>query len=370
MPKRKNNVVSIAEMIEPTMIRPPEERSDEEDSEISFFPDKETFRQINSQERSLIKKHMELSLSKKDLAKWNCERGSNWADTLEKIPFGYYNTPDITLDSFEMELNKNIVCREKEKEEILRKTATFIHNGRFRRPLLFVGAPGEGKSRFAITLAKALGYPLHYIHVPTLNNALAIWGTEKHYSNSKIGELLQAVIDNETLSVVFVFDEIDKANSDSVDGSVEAALLSLFDPLWNGFLIDRSVGIPVDFSHCIFICTANELSSISPPLLDRLDILEFDNYAEEDVCFILEQFTVPNEISKLDMKGKIKFEPDVVKGIVDCIKGGTMRDYEKAVEKLLDNALYVMIKKKRKTYTVTTEDLYLLEEKVKPALGF
>lgn len=327
---------------------------------------------IEKEKREARERLMQESLGEKLYERWKDDRGSSWGKTVAKIPFGQYISPNRTLNEAKRLFDSTIVGREREKEEMLRKFATFMVTGKMRRPILLAGEPGCGKSHFAQSLADALGYPVKYINVPALNSPIALVGTERHYSNSRMGDLMQTLIDNETLSAVFVFDEIDKASSEhGEDGSIEAVLLALFDPLWNGKFTDRSLEVPVDMSRCIFICTANEVSSISAPLIDRMDVIRFDSYTEEQALNIINKMSIPGIIAACKMSGKIRFEPNVGKGIVSIVENGSMRDYEKLVEKLVDNAIYKMLKTGRKRYTVTVADIdeIMPSEKRKP-VGF
>lgn len=327
--------------------------------------------QEREERKRATEERLRKNLTPKQYDEWSLNRNKAWARSIENIPYGKYLTPEVSLSSIRKEFQQNITGREAEKEEMLHKAASFIVNGRFRRPLLFVGPPGEGKSCFAKCLASALGYPIKYINVPSLHSPIALCGSERHYENSRIGLLLQSVIDSEVLNVVFVFDEIDKTVNDSKDGSVEAALLALFDPLWNGMFTDRSVLVPVDLSRCIFICTANDISSISAPMLDRMDIIRFDPYSHDQALAIVNQKTIPKVIESSGMKGRVRFAPDVAEAIVSWVNEGSMRDYEKLVEKLVDYAIYIMLNNRRKRYTVTCEDIEKVWPCEKPApLGF
>lgn len=314
---------------------------------------------------------MEKYLSPKQYIEWKNSRTRPWAKVVEKIPFGKYRTPNVSLSEIKREFDREIKGREAEKVEILHKMASFIVNGRFRRPLLFVGPPGEGKSCFAKAIAASFGYSIKYLNMPSLNSPIALCGSERHYENSRIGELMQSVIDEETLSMVFVFDEIDKTVTNSSDGSIEAVLLALFDPVWNGMFTDRSLDVPVDLSRCVFICTANDLSSISAPLIDRMDVIRFEPYTPEQSLRIIKEKTINSVISDSGMNGKVKFAPDVAEAIMEYVGDGSMRDYEKVVEKLVDHAIYIMLMENRKRYTVSVDDIEKIwpREKAK-ALGF
>ncbi len=322
-------------------------------------------------ERALREMRMRQGMGDKFYEKWKNDRSSPWGRTVAKIPYGSYITPTRTLAEASRLFDSSIVGREREKEEMLRKFATFIVTGRMRRPILLVGEPGCGKSHFAQRLAGALGFPVKYINMPSLNSPIALAGTERHYSNSRIGELVQTVIDEGTLSVVFVFDEVDKTSPKGDDGSIEAVLLGLFDPLWNGSFTDRSLEVPVDLSHCIFLCTANEIANISEPLLDRMDVIRFDSYTEEQALRIIEKMSIPGIIKSCGMTGRIKFAPEVAGTVVDIIENGSMRDYEKLIEKLVDNAIFKMLKAGRKRYTVTLADIdEIMPSERRKAVGF
>ena len=370
-PKRRSEIIPYEAPTEKSENKPAEnvaERDSEFNERIArFMSENEKAAAENEQKEQ----RMSRVLSKKDFEKWKSSKNSAWGKMITTIPFESYREPAITIESAKETFKGRIVGRESEKEEMMRKVASFINSGRFRRPLLLVGAPGEGKSCFAQCLAKSLGYPIHYINMPTIGSPIALVGSEQHYSNSRIGEILQALIDEETLSVVFVFDEIDKLNNHSDEGSVESVLLQLFDPLWNGMFTDRSACIPVDLSHCVFICTANDDTAMSYALLDRLDVIRFDSYSEEQALRIINEMTIPSVISASNMTKRIRFADDVAPAIIASVDNGSMRDYEKMVEKLVDNALYVMLSEHRKTYTVKASDLdVIIPSDKRRAMGF
>ncbi len=305
------------------------------------------------------------SLPPADYERWLRERNRRWGQCVSKIPFGKYRKPERSLAAMKKHLDEKIVGRDTEKTELMRKLAFFILNGQIRRPLLFVGPPGEGKSHFAQCLAETLEYPIKYIHIPSLNGALAISGTEQHYDNSRIGELMQTVIDHQTLSIVFVFDEIDKCPENPSEGSVEGTLLSLFDPLWNKQFVDRSLGFPVDLSHCVFICTANDIDAIADPLIDRMDVINFAPYTSEQILDIITTISIPKAIKASGLGELIIFAPDVAHELVDGFDFDSMRDYEKAIEALVDNASFELLMSGTDTvmYTVTVSDLAIIGAK-------
>ncbi len=302
---------------------------------------------------------------------WKSKQNSSWGSQVGKIPFGKYIKPGDDINEVCGIFDSMIVGRENEKGEILRKYASFCISGRMKRPILLVGDPGCGKSCFAKCMAKATGFPIRFINMPSINSPIALVGTEQHYSNSRVGELTKAVIDEGTLSVVFVLDEIDKIVTNSNEGSVESVLLTLFDPVWNGVFVDRSLDVPIDMSHCVFICTANSISDMSEPLLDRMDIIRFESYTEEQAAEILGSKTMPGCLGEYGMNEKITFAPGMAQAVVELLDNGSMRDYEKIVEKLVDNAIFNILRSGRSSYIIRPEDIEtIMPGEKRKSIGF
>jgi len=323
-------------------------------------------------ERLRLEEKLKTYLPKAAFEEWKKRKKSSWGEKISKIPFGEYIKPSDDIKAVEKVFDDMIIGRDREKQEMLRKYASFCISGKMRRPILLVGEPGCGKSCFSQSFSKATGFPIKYINVPTIGTPIALMGSEQHYSNTQIGDMMKTIIDEQTLSVVFVFDEIDKAVTSSNEGSVEAALLGLFDPMWNGMFTDRSLNVPVDMSHCVFICTANSLADISEPLIDRMDVIRFDQYEREEYINIIEQKTMPDCVKVYDMQERISFAPDMAEVIIDSLEGKTsMRDYEKIIEKLIDNANFNILNSGCWKYKITADDLnvILYSEKAK-VIGF
>ncbi len=192
----------------------------------------------------------------------------------------------------------------KVKDRIIQQIAVMNLTGRQSGSiLLFVGAPGTGKTSIGKSIARALGREYVRVSLGGVHDESDIRGHRRTYIGSMPGRIMDGIHKSGVSNPVMVLDEVDKLSA-SFNGSPASALLEVLDPEQNNTFTDHYMNVPYDLSDVLFLCTANSLDSIPQPLLDRMEVIQFQGYTPLEKLSIAREHLVPKSMESMGITGE------------------------------------------------------------------
>lgn len=265
----------------------------------------------------------------------------------------------IDLDRAEQILDEDHYGLKKVKERIIQQLAVMALNRKqYGSILLFVGAPGTGKTSIGQSIARALGREYVRISLGGIRDEAEIRGHRRTYIGAMPGRIMEGIKRSGVSNPVIVLDEVDKLAKD-YGGDPASALLEVLDPEQNSTFTDHYMNVPYDLSNVLFVCTANSLDTIPEPLLNRMEVINFSGYIAVEKYQIARRHLLPKALDAMGIKkNALKVTDGAIRRIIDeyTMESG-VRDLKKLINTLCRTAAVQLVKNEGTTLTVTKTNL-------------
>ncbi|GAB6416152.1 endopeptidase La [Bacillus luti] len=283
----------------------------------------------------------------------------NYIDWLLALPWTEATEDMIDLAHSEEILNKDHYGLEKVKERVLEYLAVQKLTNSLKGPILcLVGPPGVGKTSLARSIATSLNRNFVRVSLGGVRDESEIRGHRRTYVGAMPGRIIQGMKKAKTVNPVFLLDEIDKMSND-FRGDPSAALLEVLDPEQNHNFSDHYIEEPYDLSKVMFVATANTLSSIPGPLLDRMEIISIAGYTELEKVHIAREHLLPKQLKEHGLrKGNLQVRDEALLEIIRYYtREAGVRTLERQIAKVCRKAAKIIVTAERKRIVVTEKNI-------------
>ncbi|HDR7529146.1 TPA: endopeptidase La [Bacillus anthracis] len=283
----------------------------------------------------------------------------NYMDWLLALPWTDATEDMIDLAHSEEILNKDHYGLEKVKERVLEYLAVQKLTNSLKGPILcLVGPPGVGKTSLARSIATSLNRNFVRVSLGGVRDESEIRGHRRTYVGAMPGRIIQGMKKAKSVNPVFLLDEIDKMSND-FRGDPSAALLEVLDPEQNHNFSDHYIEEPYDLSKVMFVATANTLSSIPGPLLDRMEIISIAGYTELEKVHIAREHLLPKQLQEHGLrKGNLQVRDEALLEIIRYYtREAGVRTLERQIAKVCRKAAKIIVTAERKRIVVTEKNV-------------
>ena len=288
----------------------------------------------------------------------------NYIEWLAVLPWSKSSGEKIDITKAKEILDEDHYELKKVKDRILDYLSVLELKPDMKGPILcFVGPPGVGKTSLGRSIARSLGRKFQRISLGGMHDEAEIRGHRRTYIGALPGQIIQSIRRADCNDPVIMLDEIDKLGRD-FRGDPASALLETLDPEQNNSFRDNYLDVQFDLSKVLFICTANQLDTVPPPLLDRMELIFLQGYSEEEKVHIANRYLIPRQVKENGITtDQIEFPEDAVRWVV--------RHYtrEAGVRKLEQVLGTVCRKQARRVVEGKTDKLIVTREVLKEFLG-
>ena len=267
----------------------------------------------------------------------------NYLQVMLSLPWGQYTEDNLDIKNAKTILDKDHYGMEKVKERILEHLAVIKMRGDLKSPIICLyGPPGVGKTSLGCSIAKSLKRKYVRMSLGGVHDEAEIRGHRRTYIGAMPGRIIKGIIKSGTDNPVFVLDEIDKVGQGSIHGDPSSALLEVLDPEQNNAFHDNFLDVEYDLSKVMFIATANNLNTIPPALLDRMEVIEVSGYLTEEKIEIARRHLIPDEMRRNGVVGeKISIRKNTVTTLIEnYTRESGVRELKKKLGKIFRNIAY------------------------------
>ena len=283
----------------------------------------------------------------------------NYLDTILDLPWGKYTKAKVSMEKAQDVLEKDHYGLKKVKERILEFLAVHMLNPEIKGQIIcLAGPPGIGKTSIAKSIAKAMGRKYARVSLGGVRDEADIRGHRKTYVGAMPGRIITALQQAGSANPLILFDEIDKLCSD-IKGDPSSAMLEVLDSEQNNAFRDHFIEVPFDLSKCVFITTANNVSAIPGPLLDRMEVIELPSYTAEEKFHIAKEHLVPKQLKEHGLKGtQLKIEDGAIDEMIQYYtKEAGVRGLERYIASLCRKAARKIASGEAKRVTVKAKEI-------------
>jgi len=283
-----------------------------------------------------------------------------YLDWLTVLPWGVYTEDNQDLNKAAKILDQDHYGLSDVKDRILELISVGILKGDLAGSIvLFVGAPGVGKTSIGQSIARSLGRKFFRFSLGGMRDEAEIKGHRRTYIGALPGKFIQTMKTCKTANPVIMLDEVDKIGM-SFQGDPASALLEVLDPEQNKDFLDHYLDVRFDLSKVLFLCTANQLETIPRPLLDRMEIIHLAGYILEEKMEIAKRYLIPKQLKLHGLTRKqVSFPKAVLKEMINgYAREAGVRGLENNIKKILRKCTKKIVTKKEKKIKIAASDLH------------